>query len=199
MSEELIIPYAHTSRPDTGIDNVKLGMWLFLASEVMLFGALFSSYIILRVGSSEWPFGVTLNIPMATANTIVLIASSITMVLAWAYLKKGSFSKHQLFLLLTILLGITFLVIKSIEYSEKFHHGMFPKGNTFLALYFALTGLHVVHLIIGLGVNIFHLASGKRVMRWDKVRFSKRIEVSGLYWHFVDLVWIFLFPVLYLI
>src|SRR3984893_11678079 len=121
------IPYTVEVRPDTGLTNGKLGVWLFLSSEVMLFGALFSSYILLRVGSTEWPHGwQELNVPMAAINTIVLIASSVTMVMAWASLKMRDFDKFRLYLGLTILAAFIFLVIKYFEYAAHFAEGMGP-------------------------------------------------------------------------
>src|SRR6516162_584947 len=117
------IPYTVQPRQDTGLYNAKVGIWLFLASEVMLFGALFSSYILLRVGAPEglWPHG-WLNIPVGTANTLVLITSSITTVMAWASLKMNNFSKFKLYHACTILLALTFVCIKSYEYHDKFTH-----------------------------------------------------------------------------
>src|SRR5450631_3555481 len=111
------IPYTVEERPDTGLTNGKLGIWLFLASEVMLFGALFSTYIILRMGAAEWPHG-ELNVVLGTINTIILIASSVTMVMAWASLKMNDFGKHRLYLLATFVLSAVFLVNKYFEYSE---------------------------------------------------------------------------------
>ena len=111
------IPYTVEVRPDTGLSNGKFGVWLFLASEVMLFAALFSSYILLRVGSTEWPNGSEeLSVPMAFFNTVVLISSSVTMVMAWASLKMNDFGKFRLYLGLTILLSFVFLVVKYFEY-----------------------------------------------------------------------------------
>lgn len=194
------IPYNIEVRPDTGLTNPKLGIWLFLASEVMLFGALFSSYIILRVGAVEWPEGSSiLNVPLAFVNTLVLIASSVTVVMSWASLKMKDLKKHRIYLMLTFLCGLTFLTIKYFEYSAKFHHGLFPSESTFLAIYFTLTGLHGIHVIGGMIVFAYHLATGGKLYRENPELFTNRIEVTGLYWHFVDLVWIFLFPVLYLL
>ena len=137
------IPHIEEAHPETGLVNSKLGVWLFLASEVMLFGALFSSYIILRVGSIEWPHGSTiLNVPLATLNTLLLITSSVTMVMGWASLKMQDFAKGRMYLLATVLLATGFLVVKYIEYTTKFHHGLYPSTSTFLAIYFTLTGLH---------------------------------------------------------
>lgn len=195
------IPYAVKPHPVTGIPNGKLGMWLFLASEVMLFGALFSSYILLRVGAETWPHGAEagLSIPLATLNTLVLIASSVTMVMSWASLKLNEFGKFRLYLGLTILLAVVFLVVKGFEYEAKFHHHMYPATSTFYAIYFTLTGLHGLHVIGGILVNSYLLIPGSRLWRREPDRFTNRIEYAGLYWHFVDLVWIFLFPVLYLL
>src|SRR3954464_11688544 len=117
------IPYTVHPREDTGLYNAKAGIWLFLASEVMLFGALFSTYILLRVGAAEgfWPHG-WLNIPIGTVNTLVLITSSITTVMAWASLKMNQFSKFKFYHACTILLALTFVCIKSYEYHDKFTH-----------------------------------------------------------------------------
>src|ERR687888_143175 len=115
------IPYTTQLREDTNLYNAKVGIWLFLASEVMLFGALFSSYILLRVGAAPgtWPHGL-LNIPIGTFNTAVLITSSVTVVLSWASLKMGNFSRYRLFQSVTILCALAFLGIKSFEYRDKF-------------------------------------------------------------------------------
>lgn len=197
---EIAIPYAVKNRPDTGLNNGKLGLWLLLASEIMLFGGLFSAYVLLRAGSQSWPMGSTiLNVPIATFNTVVLISSSVTMVMAWASLAMNKFGRYKLYMSLTILLGFVFLIMKTIEYSLKFHHHLYPSSSIFLAIYFVLTGLHCLHVIGGLVVNLYHLFPGRKIWEQDPERYTGRIELSGLYWHFVDLVWIFLFPVLYLL
>ena len=199
MSEALI---KHISRPHpvTGVTNSKLGVWCFLVSEVMLFGGLFSSYILLRTGTLDWPRGSTLlNVPLATVNTLVLIVSSVTMVMSWASLEMKSIGRYRLFMALTILLGCTFLVIKSFEYGHKFEHHHFPSTSTFYAIYFTLTGLHGLHVLIGILVNTYFLVPGSALWKTAPEQFAGRIEAAGLYWHFVDLVWIFLFPVLYLL
>lgn len=195
------IPYAVHPHPVTGIPNGKLGIWLFLASEVMLFGALFSALILLRVGADHWPHGVEegLSIPLATLNTVVLISSSVTMVMSWASLKLNQYGRFQFYFAVTILFAFVFLVIKYIEYSDKFHHGHYPRTNNFYATYFTMTGLHGLHVIGGIVVNSYLLLMGRRQWNRDRDRFTNRIEFAGLYWHFVDLVWIFLFPILYLL
>ncbi len=256
------IPYTVEARPDTGLYNAKVGIWLFLASEVMLFGALFSTYILLRVGAQEgyWPHG-WLNIPIGTVNTLVLITSSITTVMAWASCKMNQFGRFKFFHACTLCLAMTFVGIKSYEYHDKFVHyeitlkdgkiadghlvkqtadqvtikghyvedrkelfdlrsGNAPHGHeeltipraqiakmenygpwhsTYLAIYFTLTGLHALHVIGGAIVIGFLWGPGSKLWRTDPERFTNRIEISGLFWHFVDLVWIFLFPVLYLL
>lgn len=266
------IPYTIEARPDTGLYNAKVGIWLFLASEVMLFGALFSSYILLRVGSDAWPHGL-LNVPIGTLNTLVLITSSITVVLAWASLKLRDLSKFKLYQGFTVLLALTFVAIKSFEYRDKFIHyyvrytegtevremtghiegnpfnwslktlldparpiaeiqfhpdsaghghpagaaeahpapvtlatpqiqkleSFGPWHNTYLAIYFTLTGLHALHVIGGALVIGYLWGPGSRMWRTQPARLTNRVEVAGLFWHFVDLIWIFLFPVLYLL
>ena len=192
------IPYTVETRPDTGLANGKLGIWLFLASEVMLFGALFSTYIILRVGAVEWPHG-ELNIWLGMANTFILIGSSVTMVMAWASLKMRDWGKHRLYLILTFVLAGVFLVNKYFEYADHVRRGELPSHSTFLAIYYTLTGLHGIHIIGGMIVMAYFMGPGARMWKTNRDQFTNRIEYTGLYWHFVDLVWIFLFPVLYLL
>ncbi len=208
---EIVIPYRTEPHPLTGVTSGKLGIWLFLASEVMLFGALFSSYVLLRVGSLDatWPTGVEagLNVPIGTFNTLVLITSSITMVMSWASLKMGNLGAFKRYLGSTIFLGTLFLVVKGFEYNAKFGHDIFPATgwpeasdpSTFFAIYFTLTGLHALHVFLGILANLWLLIWGIRLYKTEPERFAGRIEIAGLYWHFVDLVWIFLFPVLYLL
>ena len=194
------IRYISHPHPVTGVTNSKLGVWCFLASEVMLFGGLFSAYILLRTGVVDWPRGhELLNVPLATLNTLVLITSSVTMVMAWASLEMKNLSKYRLFMGLTILLGIAFLIIKGFEYAHKFENHHFPSTSNFYATYFTLTGLHGLHVLGGIIVNTYFLLPGSKLWSKDPDQFTGRIEAAGLYWHFVDLVWIFLFPVLYLL
>ena len=197
---EMDIPYTVEVRRDTGLTNGKIGIWLFLASEVMLFGALFASYILIRTGAPTWPRGDTiLNVPLATFNTIVLISSSVTMVMAWASLMRHRFGTYRMYMGATILLGGVFLVVKYFEYSHKFETGLFPSTNNFLAIYFTLTGLHMLHVIGGMAVNAYFWGPGAKLYKTNPEWFINRVEHSGLFWHFVDLVWIFLFPTLYLL
>ncbi len=188
-----------------------LGIWLFLATEVLFFGGLFTAYMLYRVWYPE-TFGAasrTLDITLGTVNTMVLITSSLTMALAVRAAATDDRRKLMLFLVMTMVLGLVFLGIKGVEYAQKFeeHHvpgfgfhfeGTAPeRANLFFSLYFAMTGLHALHMIIGLGVMTVMLVMaklGKFTARW-----YTPIEVSGLYWHFVDIIWIFLFPLLYLV
>lgn len=197
------IPYIVEERPDTGLTNAKLGIWIFLASEVMLFGGLFSAYVFLRMAAPAGDFeywGNKLSIPMATINTLVLISSSVTVIMAWASLKLKDFGKYKLYMGLTLLCSFMFLVIKYFEYTGKFHHGIFPSSSTFMGIYFTLTGLHGLHIIGGIVVmGYMWLPVGNKMWKTNPEMFTNRVEVAGLYWHFVDLVWIFLFPILYLL
>jgi len=267
------IPHTVEARPDTGLYNAKVGIWLFLASEVMLFGALFSSYILLRVGAdpANWPHGL-LNVPIGAFNTTVLIVSSVTVVMAWVSLKMNRFGRFKVFQGITVLCALAFLGIKTIEYRDKFHHyevwktdgkrmtghiegspmfwntetlqikkldhivfhpdpyhyaewhrGMkiepkaheepltipvaeikrlsafVPAHSTYFAVYFTLTALHGLHVFAGALVIGYLWGPGSAMFKRDPERFTNRVEVAGLFWHFVDLVWIFLFPVLYLL
>ena len=280
------IPYTTHAREDTGLYNAKVGIWLFLASEVMLFGALFSAYILLRVGAQPgtWPIHL-LSVPLGTVNTLVLILSSVTVVMACASLKVNRFDRFKIFQTITVLCALTFMGIKTYEYRDKFTHyavtlldgtvvdghlvertansitlshpkeikpgapvnapagghgapaaaegghaaadgdhghaadrtiqfsevakhestgrlliqNYGPYHNNYMAIYFTLTGLHALHVVGGALVIGFLLGPGSKMWFSDPERFTNRIEVSGLFWHFVDLVWIFLFPVLYLL
>ena len=189
-----------------------LGMWAFLITEIMFFGGLFLAYILYRAKDPRsFEFASAhLDWKLGGANTIVLICSSLTMALAVYYSQKGDRRKLIFFLLLTMLLGATFLGVKAYEYHEKWVDHLVPgfrfewhgAGDPryvqmFYWLYFAMTGVHALHMIIGLGImTVITIMAARR-------RFSPEyhspVEISGLYWHFVDIVWIFLFPLLYLL
>jgi cytochrome c oxidase subunit III len=189
-----------------------LGMWVFLVTEIMFFGGLFMAYLVYRYLSPEGfqEASFELNRVWGTTNTAVLICSSLTMALAVRAAQTSQDRRKQvLFLGITMVFGAAFLGIKAIEYTDKFTHhhvpgpyfhweGLDPKpAEQFYSLYFAMTGLHALHMIIGLGIMTVIT-----VMAWKNVfdeEYYTPVEVAGLYWHFVDIVWIFLFPLLYLI
>ena len=198
MSAE--IRYISKPHPLTGVTNSKLGIWCFLASEIMLFGGLFSAYILLRTGVSNWPHGSQiLNVPLATLNTMLLITSSVTMVMSWASLAMHNFGSYRKYMAATILLACGFLVVKAFEYGVKFEHHMFPSKSNFLGIYFTMTGLHVLHVIGGIIVNTYLLFPGSKMWKTNPEQFMGRVEAAGLYWHFVDLVWVFIFTLFYLV
>jgi len=255
------IPYTVQPRQDTGLYNAKLGVWLFLASELMLFGALFSSYILLRIGADPgtWPRH-WLDYKLGAVNTIILIVSSVTNVIAWANLKMGLFGKYRLYQAITMVCAVAFLSIKSYEYYGKFHHFTIttddgriadghiqsgettkdqvvlegwhpasltevmdppaevheekieiqtkhivsmqnygPTRNNFAGLYFTMTGLHVLHIIGGIIVIFAIWGPLNGMWKTDPERYTNRVEVAGLFWSFVDLVWLFIFPTFYLL
>ncbi len=188
-----------------------MGMWAFIAQEIMFFGGLFAGYTVYRYkylaafteGSNH------LSIEWGALNTAVLIASSFTMAMAVRAAQQGMKNGILGWILTTMALGTTFLVVKYIEYSHKYHEGLIPGTSfssdspmagqlkIFFSFYFAMTGMHALHMIIGLGIMIWLIP---RIRRGTYTReYFSPIENFGLYWHFVDIVWIFLFPLLYLI
>jgi heme/copper-type cytochrome/quinol oxidase subunit 3 len=200
LHETELVPYKVEARQDTGLYNAKFGIWLFLASEIMLFGSLFSAYILLRVGSFAWPVqSELLNVPIGALNSVILLSSSIFFIRAWIALKEDDIVKYKRFMYLVIGFALLFLFFKGVEYYQHFSHHEFPKTNVFLALYFLLTGLHALHIIGGIAVNIYYAGPGMYLRSQNKQWFINRVEVAGLYWHFVDVVWIFLFSTLYLL
>jgi cytochrome c oxidase subunit 3 len=196
-----------------------IGMWIFLVTEVMFFGGLFLAYTIYR---SIYPEGFLygshlLNVTLGGTNTVVLIVSSLTMAMAVYYSQKGERLPLMGFLTVTLILGLVFLVIKYFEYSSKIHDNLFPAASlyhpastgahgvpealqqqvhVFLWIYFLMTGLHALHMIVGAGI-LTTLIILARKGKFTK-NYNSPVEISGLYWHFVDIVWIFLFPLLYL-
>jgi cytochrome c oxidase subunit 3 len=189
-----------------------LGMWLFLITEVLFFGGLFLAYMLYRVWYPDaWAEGsLELDITLGTINTAVLIGSSLTMAFAVRSAQTGMQKATVNWVLATMVLGLTFLVIKYFEYAEKVEHAHVPGwlGGEFdpalprpvelyFSLYFVMTGLHATHMLIGfviLSVIAWMAYKGRFTREWNTP-----VEISGLYWHFVDIVWIFLFPLLYLV
>lgn len=194
------IPYTASARPDTGVTNQTLGMWLFLASEVMLFGSLFSSYALLRSGATSWPDQSTIvNVRLASINTLVLIASSVTILRAAGAMRGGAVGAFRRLMLVTVALGIVFLAIKSIEYRGEIAAGLRPATSNFIGLYFVMTSLHALHVGAGVLVNLFLAGPGVAMTRHDQPRFTGRVEAAALYWNFIDIIWILMFVTVYLL
>ena len=193
-------------------DASTLGMWIFLVTEIMFFGGMFLAYTIYR---STFPavFALassSLNVYIGAANTVVLLCSSFTMVLAVRAAQLGQRRAIVIFLILTLILGGIFLGVKAYEWNEKFqeHHipgpsfhleGTNEQGHAqlFFSLYFAMTGLHALHMVIGAGLLIFFIFKARQGIY--NADYNTPVDLAGLYWHFVDIIWIFLFPLLYLI
>src|SRR6266704_3232087 len=231
------IPYTVSTRPDTGLWNAKIGIWLFLASEVMLFGALFSAYIFLRIDAAPgtWPHCL-LNVPVGTMNTAILILSSVTVVLAkyeqylgnerriekgfeprieiTGHLHSQNAKEYEValdpvnadpdnpvmdrphFFPLPVTDKIATIEKEDVERATM----ILPTHSEYFASYFTITGLHGLHVLGGVLVFIYMwLPVSKRLYQRNPEHLANRVEVSGLFWHFVDLVWIFVFPLFYLL
>jgi cytochrome c oxidase subunit III len=189
-----------------------LGMWVFLVTEIMFFGGLFLAYLVYRSASPEGFAEAShhLKVTLGAANTLVLIVSSLTMALGVRAAQTSAPPKTQvMWIAATMFFGVIFLGIKAIEYAEKFRDHLVPGPNfhwegqhpaaaqMFYSLYFCMTGLHALHMVVGLGIMTVIA-----IMAWRRTfdaEYYTPVEVAGLYWHFVDIVWIFLFPLLYLI
>jgi cytochrome c oxidase subunit III len=184
-----------------GINSKKLGMWLFIVSDTLTFSALLISYSYVRLATPDWPrpFEIWPAIAKSSFMTFVLLSSSLTMVLAVAAAHRHDVKKAARFLILTMICGAAFVLIHATEWVTLFHEGVTPWSNPwgvplFGGTFFGLTGLHMLHVTIGvvyLGVICAGFSKGK----WT----ADHVEVSGLYWHFVDLVWMFIFPLVYLL
>ncbi len=213
----------HFATPEQQASAAKFGMWLFLVTEILMFGGLFMAYIAARYFYPETFLHAHehLSVPMGTLNTFVLITSSLTMALAVRAAQTGHYRKLRFHLVLTLVFAVMFMVVKYFEYTAKFSHCLVPgtafgqpnfytdecgthaahllaqggEPQLFFGLYFAMTGLHGLHVIIGVGVIAWILVTHKNY----GPQYYSPVENVGLYWHLVDLVWIFLFPLLYLV
>lgn len=189
-----------------------LGMWIFMATEIMFFGGLFLTYTVNR---AAYP-GIFaeashhLDVMLGTVNTAVLICSSMTMAMAVYSSQKGRRKALSIYLVLTIILGLGFLGIKAVEWIQKFQHHLVPgfhfqyspaaaagPAQLYFSLYFAMTGMHALHMVIGIGILTFLLVESVRGRYTPE--YNTPVELSGIYWHFVDIIWIYLYPLLYLI
>jgi len=185
--------------PETKYSISKLGMWLFLGTEILLFGGLFAAYAIFRAKYPEMfqADHEQLNRVMGAINTCVLIFSSLTMAVAVTAIQKGKQKMTAIFIGITIVCGLIFGVVKYFEYGAKFEHHIYPDTSIFFSLYFLMTGLHMLHVFIGLVILTVVMVLTMRGTFNEK--YSTPVELGGLYWHLVDLIWIYLFPLLYLI
>lgn len=184
--------------PMPGVSTTKFAMWLFLASEVLFFAALISAYVLLRITSPSWPdVSELLNVPLVAVNTSILLISSVTMVYAFAAIEDGNQSRQRLFLIATAVLGTIFVSVQALEWSELIAHGETATSSAFGSTFYVLTGFHGLHVVIGI---LFLVLT---IYRASRGRYSQAehdgVELMGLYWHFVDIVWIFLFTIIYLI
>jgi heme/copper-type cytochrome/quinol oxidase subunit 3 len=191
-------PHMEEDRTTTGIPHDKMGMWVFLCSEVMFFTGLIGSYIVLRFATPLWPPPASvLNIPLTAMNTFILICSSVTMVQSLAAISRGDTRKMKLFLCLTLLFGAVFISIQGVEYWKLTHEGFNPHVSLFGSVFFTTTGFHGFHVFCGVVCMAF--VTGKAFLGKYTQANHQGIETLGLYWHFVDLVWIVLFTIIYLI
>jgi heme/copper-type cytochrome/quinol oxidase subunit 3 len=183
----------------TGVYNEKVGMWVFLASEVMFFTALIGSYIILRAAHPDaWkPPGEVLNVPVTAVNTFLLICSSVTMVKAFAAAQDGDQRGLRLWLVATTLIGATFVGVQVYEYQHLIAKGFVPSEGLYGSTFYTMTGFHGFHVTMGVLCLIF--VTWKAFRGGYTATDHRGVEVLGLYWHFVDLVWIILFTIVYLI
>ncbi|MFN2642080.1 MAG: heme-copper oxidase subunit III [Actinomycetota bacterium] len=182
----------------TGLDNTKIAIWAFLASECLLFGALISTYLLYRGRGTVGPFPKDVyDIPFTSVSSFVLLMSSLTMVLALVAIQRGDQRGTRVWLMATVLLGMVFLSGQTYEFTTFVHEGLTVKTNTFGSAFFLLTGVHGIHVTLGvlMLLSLFTLA-----MRGElPTERARTVELAGLYWHFVDIVWIVIFTVVYLI
>jgi cytochrome c oxidase subunit 3 len=191
--------HAHHIDPAVGYESAKLGMWLFLATELLLFGGLFTAYTIFR---AKYPAmfeeqHLELNKTLGALNTVILIFSSLTMAMGVTCIQRGNRKLLTILLAITILCGLIFGFNKYLEYSAKFHHHIYPSTSIFFALYFMMTGLHMLHVLAGVITLTVLLVLNVRGKFSET--YNSPVEIGGLYWHLVDLIWIYLLPLLYLI
>ena len=182
----------------TGLPNLKLAMWVFLGSDCLLFGALISSYVLYRGASVKGPYpSDVFDIPYTSVSSFVLLASSLTMVLALAAIQRGDVGRCRIWLLATALLGMTFIGGQVYEFTTFYHEGLALSTNLFGTTFYVLTGFHGTHVAIGI-VMLLTLLSLTFMGKITQEN-SETVELVGLYWHFVDIVWIVIFTVVYLI
>jgi len=190
-------PPAHPST-NTGTTNTKLAIWLFLSSDCLFFGAFISAYLLYRSRNQSGPTpGKVYSIPFTSVSSFVLLMSSLTMVLALAAIQRGDYRRLRIWLMSTALLGSVFIGGQIFEFTEFARKGLHLDTNLFGSTFFVLTGFHGAHVTVGIIwlLSLWGLAAQSRLKAGD----AEKVEVAGLYWHFVDVVWIVIFTVVYLI
>lgn len=196
MSSTTLTSAEPVEEPFPGLSTLKFAIWLFLASEIMFFAGLIVTYIAIRANSPTWPVvSEVLNVPLVALNTFILVVSSVAMVLAFDDVEHGG-KRYPVFLLTTLVLGIIFLSIQAFEWSQLLGEGVEPSTNLFGATFYTLTGFHGLHVTGGV---IWVLYVAIKAFRGGYAENHMGIELAGLYWHFVDAVWIVLFTIIYLI
>ena len=204
MEQAAIAPPAHDAHAahgavetSTGVTNTKLAMWIFLSSECLLFGALIATYLLYRDRSKGLSASSVYNIPFTSATSFILLMSSLTMVLALAAIQRGDYRRTKIWIIATALFGMTFIGGQIYEFTEFTRKGLTVSSNLFGSSFYLLTGIHGLHVTIGIVwlLSLWGLVSQGKLQQ----RHSETIEIAGLYWHFVDVVWIVIFTVVYLI
>ncbi|MCC6338068.1 MAG: cytochrome c oxidase subunit 3 [Myxococcales bacterium] len=182
-----------TTRSATGIPTGRLAVWWVIASEIVIFGGVLGSYIMHRLGHPDWHYqSAHTNTAAGAFNTLVLLTSSLFAVLAHQAAQQKDGKKAARFLVFTVLGGLTFLIVKGFEWASEIQHGYTLTSNTFWSFYYTAAGLHGFHVLAGMVIMLFVAADARHN------RELQRVENIGIYWHFVDVVWIFLFPLLYI-
>ncbi|HEX3327584.1 MAG: cytochrome c oxidase subunit 3 [Actinomycetota bacterium] len=199
-ASEQVITVGHEPPTATGLDNTKLAMWAFLGSECLFFGSLISTYLLYRnrvcAGCGPHPHQIY-NIPYTSVSSFVLLMSSLTMVLALAAVQKGDQRAMRIWLLATAFLGMTFIGGQIFEFTDFYHRGLSLSASTFGSAFFVLTGFHGAHVTVGI-LMLLSLVAMSSLGRLGP-QAARKVELIGLYWHFVDIVWIVIFTVVYLI
>jgi heme/copper-type cytochrome/quinol oxidase subunit 3 len=187
---------AHSTH--TGVANAKLAMWLFLSSDCLFFGAFIATYLLYRDRSTTGPTPQDVfNIPFTSVTSFILLMSSLTMVLALAAVQRGDYRRFRIWIMATALFGATFIGGQIFEFTEFTREGLNVTTNVFGSSFFILTGIHGTHVLVGIVwlMSLWGLSMQSRLSQGD----SERVEIAGLYWHFVDVVWIVIFTVIYLL
>jgi heme/copper-type cytochrome/quinol oxidase subunit 3 len=196
----------HSTDTNTGVSNAKLAIWLFLSSEALFFGAFISTYFLYRGRDSVFlnkgnPDALTpeklYNIPFTSVTSFILLMSSLTMVLALAAIQRGDHKRLRIWLLATCLFGATFIAGQVFEFTEFYREGLHLSTNMFGTTFYVLTGLHGAHVTVG--IIWLLLLWGRSAQGHLKQEHAQGVEIAGLYWHFVDVVWIFIFTAIYLV